>query len=172
MPSTVTVTTQYTITVTQAASVFTTAGAASPLQKGSTANGSEGPGNPAQNESGNDSNSPGSPAQNGSGDNTQGSNSTLENGTSVNGSTGGPAQNGSGTAAASASTGMGNLYGNGTLSGSKYPVVTNASSPSGSNTSSNSTGSLTGLNTTVAMHYTSEDADLYGEFWAGGMYVS
>ena len=141
----------------QATAVLTMAGPASPLQNGSTANGSIGHGSPAQNESATGSNGFGSP---------------LENGVSANASAG-PKRtmckkaNASGTATASASAGMRGLYGNGTLQGSKYPVAADASSPSGSGGSANSTGSLAGSNATETTNDTS-DANLHGEFWAGG----
>lgn len=61
LQSTVTITTQYTVTVTQAAAVATTAGPAGLLQKGSTVNGSTGPGSLAQNGSGNGSNGSANP---------------------------------------------------------------------------------------------------------------
>ena len=157
LQSTITVTNQYTVTMAQATAVLTMAGPASPLQNGSTANGSIGHGSPAQNESATGSNGFGSP---------------LENGVSANASAG-PKRtmckkaNASGTATASASAGMRGLYGNGTLQGSKYPVAADASSPSGSGGSANSTGSLAGSNATETTNDTS-DANLHGEFWAGG----
>ena len=156
MQSTVTVTTQYTITVTQAAAVATTAGLIRPLQNGLTVNGSSGPGNSGQNGSGNGSN---------------GSGSQSENGISVNGSAGPKVTNcskanASGTAAASASAAMGGLYRNGTLQGSKYVANANASSLLGSGTSSNTTGSLAEFNATTKTNDTT-DANLHGEFWAG-----
>lgn len=61
---------------------------------------------------------------------------------------------------------MGGLYSNGTRQGSKYSTAANTSSPSGSRTSNNSTGSLAGSNTTATTNDTS-DANLHGEFWAG-----
>ena len=152
--STVTVTTQYTVTVTQIAAVATTAGSASPLQNGSTANG------------------PGSPAQNGSYNGSNGSGSSLENGVSASGSAGPKCTtcskaNAYGTVAASASTGMGSLYGNGTRQGSKYSAAANASSLPGPGTSNNSSILSAQANTTETTNGTS-DANLRGEFWAGG----
>ena len=164
-------TTQYTVTVTQAAAVVTSTSAVSPMQDESTLDGSNGTGGSAQNGSGNPSN---------------GADSSLGNGSPVNDSTadGSPADssiapkrtkcskvNAAGTAAARASAGIGSLYGNATAQGSRYPVVANTSSPSGSSSMRNSTGSLTGLNTTATMNHTA-DANLHGQFWAGGMYIS
>ena len=148
MQLTVTVTTQYTVTVTQAAALASTTGAASPMQNSSAVNGSGGPS---------------SPAQNGSRDGSNGSAIHLKNGVSANGSTS-PKRtkcskaNASGTAGA----GMGGLYGNGTLQGSKHPAAAKASSPS-----TNSSGSVTGSSTTAMTNDTS-DANLHGEFWTGG----
>ena len=126
------------------------------------------------------SNDTGGSAQNGSGNPSNGSDSPLGNDSPANGS---PAYssialkrtkcskvNAAGTAAARASSGIGDLYGNATAQGSRYPVTANTSSPSGSSTKGNSTGPLTGLNTTVTMNYTA-DANLHGQFWAGGMYI-
>ena len=119
-------------------------------------------------------------ALNGSGNPSNGSDGALGNGLPANGS---PADssvapkrtkcskvNAAGTAAAKASAGIGGLYGNATAQGSRYPVAANTSSASGSSTKSNSTGSLTGLNTTATMNHTA-DANLHGQFWAGGMYI-
>ena len=158
LQSTVTVTTQYTITVTQAAAIASTADAANPLQYGSIGSSSKGPSAQAQNGSGNDSDS---------------SNGLVANGISAKSSISSKGtkcgkKRASGTAAVSASTAVGGLYGNGTMRGSKYPVAANASSRSSSDTSSNSTASSTGKNSTVPTNYTS-DANLRGEFWAGGM---
>ena len=157
--TTVTVTTQYTVTVTQVAAVTTTAGSASPLQNGSTANG------------------PGSPAQNGSYNGSNGSGSSLENGVSANGvsasGSAGPKRTkcskakAHGTGAASASAGFGSLYGNGTRQDSKYPAAANASSLLGPGTSNNTSMLPAQANTTATTNGTS-DADLRGEFWAGG----
>ena len=130
------------------------------MQDGSTLNGSNGTGGSAQNGSGNPSN---------------GSDSALGNGSPANGSVA-PKRtkcskvNAAGTAAAKASAGIGDLYINATAQGSRYPVPANTSSPSGSTTERNSTGSLTGLNTTATMNQTA-DANLHGQFWAGGMYI-
>ena len=203
LQSVVTLTTQYTVTVTQngpaaAATAFATiAGATAPLQTGSISNGSNGPGSIAQNGSGNNSNSsgsmlgngsaasgstsngsngPGSVAQNGSGNNSNSSGSTLENGSAATGSIG-PKRtkcrkpNAPSIAVASASAGTGGLFGNGTSGYLHYPVAANTSSSSGPSTSSNATGSHTGVNTTLTMNHTS-DANLNGEFWAGGIYIS
>lgn len=125
--------------MTQAAAVITTVGPASPLQNGSSVNSSTGFGSPAQN--GSDNAGP---------QRTKGSKA-----------------NASGPVAASAFAAMGGLHGNGTLQGSKHPVAANASSPLGSGMNGNSTGSLAGSNTTATRNDTS-DANLYGEFWAGG----
>lgn len=160
MQSTVTVTTQYTITVTQAAAVATTVNAASLLQNGSIVNGSISSGSSAQNGSGKGSNSSDSPL---------GTGVSPSSSPSSKGKTCSHAKT-SGAAAASASAGIGGLYGNGIVQGSKYPVSTNASSSPSPDTRSNTTASVNGLNTTATMNYTS-DADLHGQFWAGGMYV-
>ena len=153
LQSTVTITTQYTITVTQAVAIGTGSSFTSPLQNGSTLNASNVTGGSAQNDS----------------------DSVLGNGVPANGliapkRTKCSKANVSGTAAAGASTGMGGLYGNGTLQGSKYSVSWNASSPSGSDTRGNSSTSSLGRNTTTTLNYTS-DADLHGQFWAGCMYM-
>ena len=159
LQSTITTTTRYTITVTQAAAVATTAGAAEPLQDGSIVSGSKGR----------------SQAQNGSGNNSNSSDSLVVNGVSASGSIGPKGTkcgkgNASGTAAASTSTGTGDQYGNGSMRGSKSPVSANASLSSVSDTSSNSSAPLIGINSTASMNYTS-DANLRGEFWAGGMSI-
>ena len=126
------------------------------------------------------SNGTGGSAQNGFGNPSNGSDSASGDDSPANGS---PAYssivpkrtkcskvNAAGTAAARASAGIGDLYGNATAQGSRYPVAANTSSPSGSSTKGNSTGSLTGLNTTATMNHTA-DANLHGQFWAGGMYI-
>lgn len=146
--------------MTQAAAVATTANTASLLRNGSIENGSKSSGSSAQNVPGKGSN---------------GSDSPLRTGVSPSGSpsSGVKAFSGaetSGADAASASAGMGDPYGNGTVQGSKYPVSTNASSSSSPDTRDNTTTSVNGLNTTATMNYTS-DADLHGQFWAGGMYI-
>ena len=166
--------------MTQVIAVTTTAGSASPLQNESTANG---PGSPLQN--GSTANSPGSPAQNGSTANgpdssaqngsyngSNGSVNSLENGVSASGLAGPKRTTCSkasahGTVAASASAGMGSLYGNGTRQDSKYPVAANASSLPGPGTSNNSSMLPAQANTTATTNGTL-DADLRGEFWAGG----
>lgn len=160
MQSTVTITTQYTVTVTQAAAVDTSTSAASPMQDGSTLDGS---------------NSNGGSAQNGSGNPSNASDSALGSGSAADSSiapkrTKCSKVNAAGTAAARASAGIGGLYGNATAQGSRYPVSANISSPSGFSTKGNSTGSLTGLNTTATTNHTA-DANLHGQFWAGGMYI-
>ena len=158
LQSTVTFTTQYTTTVTQAAAAATTAGIANPSQNASTVNSSTGPDSQIQSGSGNASNGSGNP---------------LENGVYANGSIGPKCTacckaNASGPATASASAGTGGLYGNGTLQNSKYPATANASSPLNSGTSTNSTGSLAGYGMNSTTNQTSE-VNLHGEFWAGSV---
>ena len=160
LQSTVTMTTQYTVTVTLAAAVDTSTSAASPMQDGSALDGSNATSGSAQNGSGNPSNGSGSASGNGS----TADSSVAPKRTKCS------KIHAAGTAASRASTGVGGLYGNATAQDSTYPVSANISSPSGSSTKRNSTGSLTGLNTTVTTNHT-PDANLHGQFWAGGMYI-
>ena len=161
LQSTVTVTTQYTVTVTSITEVASTARAPSPSQAGSTINGLTGPGSPAHNEFGSDSIGSGSPLENG----LSAISSTSPKRTTCRRATT------SGTAAVSASAGVGGLHGNGTSRGPRYPVAGHASSLLGPIKASNSSGSGVEVNTTATTGYT-PDADLHGEFWAGGMYIS
>ena len=164
--------------MTQAAAVDTGTSAASPMQDGSALDGSNGTSaaSPMQDGSTLDgSNGTGGLAQNGSGNPSNGSDSVLGNGSPADSSIA-PKRtkcskiHAAGTAAAKASAGIGGLYGNATVQGSRYPVAANTSSPLGSSTKRNSTDSLTGLNTTATMNHTA-DANLHGQFWAGGMYI-
>ena len=147
--------------MTQAAAVHASTSDASLMQDGYTLDGLDAPGGSVQNGSGNPSNGPGSVLGIGSSSDS----SIAPKRTKCS------KVHAAGTAAARASAGIGGSYGNATAQGSRYPVPANTSSPPGLNTKRNSTVSLTGLNTTATVDHTA-DANLHGQFWAGGMYIS